>query len=209
MDIKNAEFTPPPPIAELKENKNIRTGPSDSDSISYSYILVGIFVTLALLLCGAMALWCRRKYQEYFIRERDALDVPDIIAGEMYYGMVKDEDPMMSESTVMISERTVEVLHQGPDEIIMNNQSPTKLDTDRSNNIESYRSVKSDASSVQQSDSTKHEVPKPLSKNRFGLGNNDEVNTPIFNKKGRIDIESSIETFDHLEDYKGMSKPET
>ena len=113
----------------------------------------------------------------------------------MYYGMVKDEEPMMSESTVMISERTVDVLHQGPDELMMNDQSPQKLDTDRSNN-ESYRSVKSDASSIQQSDSTKHEVPKPLSKNRFGFGNNDEVNTPIFNKQGRIDIESSVETFD-------------
>lgn len=83
-------------------------------------MLVGIFVTLALLLCGAMALWCRRKYKEYFIREREALDIPDIIAGEMYYGMVKDDEPMMSESTVMISERTVDVLHQGPNELNMN-----------------------------------------------------------------------------------------
>ena len=118
MNIKKAEFKKPDalddmPISEFKENKNIRTGPSsDESSFTYSYVIVGLFVTLALLLCGAMALWCRRKYQEYFIRERETLDVPDIIAGEMYYGMVKDDEPMMNEpTTIMISERSVDIIH--------------------------------------------------------------------------------------------------
>jgi hypothetical protein len=78
-----------------------------------------------IILCGAIALWFRRKYQEYFIRERDAFDVPDIIAGEVYYGMVKDgENDMMAdmmqlidqESTVMVSDRSIDthISRHGP-----------------------------------------------------------------------------------------------
>ena len=87
-----------------------------------------------------MALWCRRKYQEYFIRERDAFDVADIFAGEVYTGI--NEEPMWSET--IQSERTLEAIIQGPNDLAMAmdtlDQSPMKLDSDRSNVIKSQRS---------------------------------------------------------------------
>lgn len=78
-------------LSQESKNRNIG-GKLDTNDVSTGYLVFGVFITLLLLLCGAMALWCRRKYQEYFIREREAFDVPDIIAGEMYYGMVKDDE---------------------------------------------------------------------------------------------------------------------
>ena len=92
---------------------------------------------MVVLTCGCMALWCTRKYQEYFVRERDAFDVPDIIAGELYYGMIKEREDdtipdMMQfidqESSVIISERSIDTSKScyGPNEITFADQKSEK-----------------------------------------------------------------------------------
>lgn len=67
------------------QNKNIGSDAyisSHSNAAkAFGYILIALVITLALMLMGICALWCRRNFKKYFIDERPPIEVPEIIAG--------------------------------------------------------------------------------------------------------------------------------
>lgn len=129
-----------------------------------------------------MALWCRRKYHEYFIRERDAFDVPDIIAGEVYYGMIKEgEDDMMADMMHFIDQESTVMISVGSNDRI-SRQGPNEQNLEKP---KSEKQCKSD-SSLRYTDIIRNDFKQNLKKKHFGQ------NTPNYNSPNDQEVEAAL-----------------
>ena len=79
------------------------------------YIVFGIGMTILLIMCAVTTLWCRRKYKQYFQETYPARDVPDILSGELYYGMVSNINDQESSSQYISEEHQKEDMNDSKD----------------------------------------------------------------------------------------------
>ena len=89
-------------------------------------------MTILLIACAVGTLWCRRKYKQYFQETYPARDVPDILSGELYYGMISNLNDQESSSNY-ISE---EALMNSKDDLNDSKEAANKkrrLKSDRAN----------------------------------------------------------------------------
>ena len=87
-----------------EKNHNIGPAPGADGQKALGYIVFGIAFTILLIMCAIGTLWCRRKYKQYFQETYPARDVPDILSGELYYGMVSNINDQESSSQFISAE---------------------------------------------------------------------------------------------------------
>ena len=85
--------------AAEETNHNIGPPLTADGQRALGYIVFGLAMTILLIMCAIGTLWCRRKYKQYFQETYPARDVPDILSGELYYGMVSNMNDMDQESS--------------------------------------------------------------------------------------------------------------
>lgn len=96
-------------------NHNIGPAIQADNRKALGYIVFGIAMTILMIMCAIGTLWCRRKYKQYFQETYPARDVPDILSGELYYGMVSNMNDQESSSQYISEEYQKEDINDSKD----------------------------------------------------------------------------------------------
>lgn len=75
------------------QNKNVGKVNRDGSTARFiGFLIIALVASFGFLSLGLCAYWCRRRYKECFIEERRQHQYDDILTGQVYHGMYKNQE---------------------------------------------------------------------------------------------------------------------